>query len=255
MLKRIVWMVFFVAVVMVPPVLAEDLNVEAFQVKTTKDLIALCDTSPDEPLYAAAVHFCHGYLVGAYHYHEASIAGPNAEGVYATGPMDVSQFAENQQARAAYTEKYGKEPGTFFDQLHEEPGMPGCHDLTILEDSLSVLTESLQHPVPSLGPVADLRRHQRLVDQAVEDVQCVELGSGDRFGTSLAVGDHVVMTPVPPCGTCYFCVRGEATLCANNTSLASFALPDGNTGLSQNGEVVYRGLGVGALHPGRASRL
>jgi len=44
------------------------------------------------------------------------IAGPNAEGVYATGPMDVSQFPENQQARAAYTEKYGKEPGTFFDQ-------------------------------------------------------------------------------------------------------------------------------------------
>jgi len=44
------------------------------------------------------------------------IAGPNAEGVYATGPMDVSQFAANQQARAAYTEKYGKEPGTFFDQ-------------------------------------------------------------------------------------------------------------------------------------------
>jgi len=44
------------------------------------------------------------------------IAGPNAEGVYATGPMDVSQLAENQQARAAYIEKYGKEPGTFFDQ-------------------------------------------------------------------------------------------------------------------------------------------
>lgn len=44
------------------------------------------------------------------------IAGPDAEGVYATGPMDVSKLAENQQARAAYTEKYGKEPGTFFDQ-------------------------------------------------------------------------------------------------------------------------------------------
>ena len=30
--------------------------------------------------------------------------------------MDVSTLAENQQARAAYSEKYGKEPGTFFDQ-------------------------------------------------------------------------------------------------------------------------------------------
>ncbi len=44
------------------------------------------------------------------------IAGKDAEGVYATGPMDVSAYAENRQARADYTGKYGKEPGTFFDQ-------------------------------------------------------------------------------------------------------------------------------------------
>jgi branched-chain amino acid transport system substrate-binding protein len=44
------------------------------------------------------------------------IAGADAEGVYATGPMDVSAFAENKQAKADYIAKYGKEPGTFFDQ-------------------------------------------------------------------------------------------------------------------------------------------
>lgn len=44
------------------------------------------------------------------------IAGENAEGVYATGPMDVSEYAVNQKAKAEYLEKYGKEPGTFFDQ-------------------------------------------------------------------------------------------------------------------------------------------
>ncbi len=44
------------------------------------------------------------------------IAGKDAEGVYATGPMDVSNFALNKQAREAYSKKYGKEPGTFFDQ-------------------------------------------------------------------------------------------------------------------------------------------
>ena len=65
--------------------------------------------------------------------------------------------------------------------------------------------------------------------------------------SNLQVGDHVVLTPVPPCGTCYFCVRGETTQCANNTSLYSFALSDGNTGLSRNGEVIYRGLGVAAF--------
>jgi len=65
--------------------------------------------------------------------------------------------------------------------------------------------------------------------------------------TSLQVGDHVVLTPVPPCGTCYFCVRGETAICATNTSLYTFALPDGNTGLSRRGETIYRGLGVGAF--------
>lgn len=44
------------------------------------------------------------------------IAGKNAEGVYATGPMDVSKYAENKKAREDYQAKYGKEPGTFFDQ-------------------------------------------------------------------------------------------------------------------------------------------
>ena len=44
------------------------------------------------------------------------IAGKDAEGVYATGPMDVSAYAANKQAKDAYVAKYGKEPGTFFDQ-------------------------------------------------------------------------------------------------------------------------------------------
>ncbi|MDT8441892.1 MAG: branched-chain amino acid ABC transporter substrate-binding protein [Desulfuromonadales bacterium] len=46
------------------------------------------------------------------------IAGADAEGVYATGPKDVSGIAANRQARAEYTERHGKEPGTFFDQGH-----------------------------------------------------------------------------------------------------------------------------------------
>jgi len=45
-----------------------------------------------------------------------AIAGANAEGVYATGPMDVSKYPLNQQVRAGYVKKYGREPGMFFDQ-------------------------------------------------------------------------------------------------------------------------------------------
>jgi len=44
------------------------------------------------------------------------IAGDDAEGVYATGPMDVSALAGNKQAKDDYVAKFGKEPGTFFDQ-------------------------------------------------------------------------------------------------------------------------------------------
>jgi branched-chain amino acid transport system substrate-binding protein len=45
-----------------------------------------------------------------------AIAGASAEGVYATGPMDVSKYPLNRQVRAAYQQKFGREPGTFFDQ-------------------------------------------------------------------------------------------------------------------------------------------
>ncbi|HVN50651.1 MAG TPA: zinc-binding dehydrogenase, partial [Acidimicrobiales bacterium] len=57
-------------------------------------------------------------------------------------------------------------------------------------------------------------------------------------------GDHVVLTPCPPCGHCYWCLRGEASLCVNGHALMTFAHPDGGTRLRRNGETVYRGLGV-----------
>ena len=46
------------------------------------------------------------------------IAGKDAEGTYATGPMDVSKFPINAKAHEEYKAKFGKEPGTFFDQAY-----------------------------------------------------------------------------------------------------------------------------------------
>jgi Zn-dependent alcohol dehydrogenase len=60
----------------------------------------------------------------------------------------------------------------------------------------------------------------------------------------LQVGDHVVLTPCPPCGHCYWCLRGEASLCVNGHALMTSTHPDGGTRLSRAGETVYRGLGV-----------
>ena len=47
-----------------------------FVAATTRDLLNLCAASPDDPLYLQAVNFCHGYLIGAYHFHQAMAAGP-----------------------------------------------------------------------------------------------------------------------------------------------------------------------------------
>jgi S-(hydroxymethyl)glutathione dehydrogenase/alcohol dehydrogenase len=62
--------------------------------------------------------------------------------------------------------------------------------------------------------------------------------------TSHEVGDHVILTPCPPCGSCYFCVRNEHHHCVNSSSIQTHSLSDGTTGLSQNGQQVYRGLGI-----------
>ena len=50
-----------------------------FEMKTTRNLLNLCTASPEDNLYAEAVNFCHGYLIGAYHYYETSKKGPNAQ--------------------------------------------------------------------------------------------------------------------------------------------------------------------------------
>jgi len=42
------------------------------------------------------------------------VAGKFAEGVYASGPMDVSDLPMYQEALKAHKDKYGEEPGAFF---------------------------------------------------------------------------------------------------------------------------------------------
>jgi S-(hydroxymethyl)glutathione dehydrogenase / alcohol dehydrogenase len=63
----------------------------------------------------------------------------------------------------------------------------------------------------------------------------------------LAVGDAVVLTPIPPCGVCYWCVRGEPGVCANANALQTNTFPDGTTGLSRRGQTVFRGVGLGGF--------
>jgi len=65
--------------------------------------------------------------------------------------------------------------------------------------------------------------------------------------TRVRPGDAVMLTPCPPCGHCYWCLRGEQSICVNSNAISTNAFPDGRTRLSRRGEVVYRGVGVGAF--------
>ena len=47
-----------------------------FEAQSTENIINLCTATPDDPLYHQAINFCHGYLVGAFHYYEAVSSGP-----------------------------------------------------------------------------------------------------------------------------------------------------------------------------------
>jgi hypothetical protein len=68
---KILSIIFLVAV----SGLANAASESDFKAETTEQMINLCRAAPDDPLYQQAVNFCHGYLVGAYHYHQAASAG------------------------------------------------------------------------------------------------------------------------------------------------------------------------------------
>ena len=54
--------------ILVPGLANSAVTEEDFIVKTTRNLINLCTASPQDEHYEQAIHFCHGYLVGAYQY-------------------------------------------------------------------------------------------------------------------------------------------------------------------------------------------
>jgi len=64
--------------------------------------------------------------------------------------------------------------------------------------------------------------------------------------THLAEGDKVILTLRPPCGQCYWCVRGEVSICPA-AGVGAGTLPDGTTRLSRGEETVFRGVGIAAF--------
>jgi S-(hydroxymethyl)glutathione dehydrogenase/alcohol dehydrogenase len=66
--------------------------------------------------------------------------------------------------------------------------------------------------------------------------------------TRVRPGDRVVLSWAPSCGDCVDCRRGRPAACVPlHRAMAGGTLIDGQTGMSLNGETVYRGTATGAL--------
>ncbi|WP_353988488.1 Zn-dependent alcohol dehydrogenase [Ruicaihuangia caeni] len=73
-----------------------------------------------------------------------------------------------------------------------------------------------------------------------------ELGEGV---TSLAIGDHVVLSWVPPCGECRYCRSGHEARCQKVATVVApkGVLFDGTSRLSRDGESLHHYLGVSSF--------
>jgi S-(hydroxymethyl)glutathione dehydrogenase/alcohol dehydrogenase len=66
--------------------------------------------------------------------------------------------------------------------------------------------------------------------------------------TALQPGDEVVLSWAPSCGECADCRRGRPAACINlHRAIGSGTLVDGTTGMTIDGETLYRGTATGAL--------
>jgi S-(hydroxymethyl)glutathione dehydrogenase/alcohol dehydrogenase len=79
-----------------------------------------------------------------------------------------------------------------------------------------------------------------------EGAGVVEMVGSEASG--LAEGDRVVLSWAPACGQCGPCRRGRPAACGPlSSAIGRGTLLDGRTGMSLDGETVYRGTATGAL--------
>ena len=64
-----------------------------------------------------------------------------------------------------------------------------------------------------------------------------EVGEGV---TTIAEGDHVVLSFVPACGECYTCRHGQSYMCEKSAAQAAGGQLDGTTRLTSNGAALYQ---------------
>jgi len=137
--------------------------------------------------------------------------------------------------RAALLEEVGKDLAIVddvdIDKPHEGEVLVRVDHCGVCHSDLHFVDGSLPSAMPAL-----------LGHEAAGVVE--EVGPGV---SELQLGDKVILTLRPPCGRCYFCVRGQFSICPAYASMGG-TLPDGGTRLSHHGRVVFRaGVFLGAF--------
>jgi hypothetical protein len=77
---RRTWLVIVLAVGLCPLLSAAVVR-DHFLARTTQDLVDVCSTGESDPLHAAAIGFCQGFLLGAYHSMFKFLAPQQAVGI------------------------------------------------------------------------------------------------------------------------------------------------------------------------------
>ena len=89
------------AMALAAPAMGQTTNTDTFKVKTGSDLVALCDVSTNDPNYMAAIHFCHGFVVGAFQFYLAQV-GNNAKEEFICLPNPGPSRSEGIRAFVAW---------------------------------------------------------------------------------------------------------------------------------------------------------
>ena len=134
--------------------------------------------------------------------------------------------------RAAVLRQVGDDKVDIVDTMEVEDVGPGMVRVAIratgvCHSDLSVMNGTIPQPAPCV-----------LGHEGAGEV--VEVGPGV---TDLALGDHVVVVWVPPCGKCNLCMTGQANLCTNIMFSAVGASPHFRLG----GDPVFGMAGTGTF--------
>jgi hypothetical protein len=84
------------------PIYASAATSDHFRVRSTADLVEICSTPANDSLYPAAIGFCHGYAVGAYHYYQATVSGPEGKPFVCLPPAPPPTRTEGLQMFVAW---------------------------------------------------------------------------------------------------------------------------------------------------------